>query len=195
MITEIFKYIESHQPVATLLTGVLAIFAVILSQMWLDRRQRRDHEHEKNLKSREINLKKKEELIECINEQVKDITKVEDLFDSWCEDFQENYSASEMSQLLRDIDNRVNKIHILIQLYFGEYLKYIEKITGQAQGFLELCADHSMAARYGAYEFSQLDQIEIVEKCNEYAVAYMQLSSHLIDESLMKKYPLSEREN
>lgn len=191
MIHEIFKYIESHQPIATLATGVLAIIAVILSQLWLDRRQRKDHAHEISLKEKEVRLNKKEELVECINEQIKDITRVEGLFDSWCKDFQNSYSASEMSQLLRDIDNRINKIHIIIQLYFEDYLKYIDKIIGQAQGFHELCADHSMAARNSDFEFSQMDQMEIVERCNEYAVAYMHLSSRLINKTLMKEYPLS----
>ena len=46
------------------------------------------------------------------NLQVKDITRVDDLFESWFQDFQKNYSSSEISQLLRDIDNRVNKIHV-----------------------------------------------------------------------------------
>lgn len=194
MFKELFTYLEANQPIATLSTGVLAIFAVILSQLWLDWRQKRDHKHEIALKDKELNLNKKEELIETISIQVLDITRVEDVFDSWFDNFSKNYTASEMSQLLMIIDNRVNKIHVLIKLYFPNYIPYINKIMDEAQGFHELCADFSMAAKFGSENFHKLEMIEIVEKCNEYAVTYMQLSSHVIEPGLVEKYPLKPRQ-
>ncbi|MEL0660645.1 hypothetical protein V6255_16035 [Psychromonas arctica] len=190
MFKELFTYLETNQPIATLSAGVLAIFAVILSQLWLDWRQKRAHKHEIAVKDKELNLKKKEELIETINIQVLDIARVEDVFDSWFNNFSKNYTASEMSQLLMSINNRVNKIHILIQLYFPDYIPYINKIMGEAQGFLELCTDFSMAAKFGSEDFHKLEMIEIFEKCNEYAVAYMHLSSNVIEPELVEKYPL-----
>ncbi|NMP81144.1 hypothetical protein HHE92_15250 [Pseudoalteromonas arctica] len=190
MFKELFTYLETNQPIATLITGVLAIFAVILSQLWLDWRQTRAHKHEVSLKDKELDLKKKEELIETINIQVLDIARVEDVFDSWFNNFSKNYTASEMSQLLMSINIRLDKIHILIQLYFPCYIPYINKIMGEAQGFLELCADFSMAAKFGSEGFHKLEMIEIIEKCNEYAVAYMHLSSHVIEPELIEKYQL-----
>ncbi|WP_235039524.1 hypothetical protein [Vreelandella profundi] len=190
MFKELFTYLEANQSIATLSTGILAIFAVILSQLWLDWRQKMAHKHEVALKDKELRLKKKEELIEAINIQVLDIARVEDVFDSWFNNFSKNYTASEMSQLLMSIDSRVNKVHILIQLYFPDYIPYINKIMGEAQEFFELCADFSMAAKFGSEDFHKLEMIEIVEKCNEYAVAYMQLSSHVIEPELVEKYSL-----
>ena len=185
MIVEFIKYIESNQPIATLITGALAIFAVVLRQLWLDLRQRREHRHEDALKGQEISLNKKEELIESINSQIRSIMGVEDTFESWQTNFKGNYPNSNINRQLVDIDNRVNKIHVIIQLYFVEYLPYIEKITANAQSFHELCADFSMAGKSGERDFLSLEHVEIVEKCNEYAVGYMQLSSHLIDPELI----------
>jgi hypothetical protein len=191
LIKELFTYLEANQPIATLTTGILAIFAVILSQLWLDWRQKKSHKHEIKLMDQKLKLSKKEELIETINLQVKDITRVEDLFDSWFNDFEKNYySASNMSQILRDVDNRVNKIHIFIQLYFPIYTPYITKIINEAQGFHELCADYSMAAKFSPEDFLKLEMIEIIEKCNDYSVSYMHLSTHIIEPELIKKYPL-----
>ncbi|MGP1833503.1 hypothetical protein ACTTBA_10530 [Shewanella frigidimarina] len=190
MINELISYLELNQPIATILTGVLAIIAVILSQIWLDLRQKRDHTHQIELQNIEIILKKKEELIDNINYQIKDISKVEDIFDSWSSDFLTNYKPNEMSQVLRDIDNRVNKIHIIIQLYLEDYIPYINKISNEASDFLETCADHSMAARFGEKDFQKLNQIDIAEQCNSYTVSYMHLSAHIIEPELISKYPL-----
>ncbi len=190
MITNIISYLEVNQPIATLLTGILAIGAVIISQIWLDYRQKRDHKHEIELKNIEVRLRKKEELIDSINIQVKDITKVEDIFDLWQSDFRANYIPAHMSQTLTDIDNRVNKIQVIIELYFEDYKPYINKIIHEAQTFHETCADHSMGARFGEEDFYELNFMEITEQCNSYAVSYMHLSSHLIKPELIEKYPL-----
>jgi len=188
------SYLELNQPIATVLTGTLAVFAVVLSQIWLDLRQKRDHKHEVKLKGRELTLSKKEELIENINLQVKDITRVDDLFESWFQDFQKNYSSSEINQLLRDIDNRVNKIHIIIQLYFNTYEPYITKIINEAEDFHVLCADYSMAGKFGEEKFLELEPMELIRECSSYSVGYMQLSSHLINPEYVEKYKISSSE-
>ncbi|MCL1127487.1 hypothetical protein [Shewanella surugensis] len=190
MINDIILYLESNQPIATIVTGMLAIFAVLVSQISLYFLQKSDHNHQIGLKNIEITLKKKEELIDHINIQIKDITKVEDIFDLWESNFEANYMPSQMSQVLRDIDNRVNKIHIIIQLYFEEYIPYINKIRREAQEFHEICAAHFMAAKFGSEDYYKTDPMNIVEICNSYAVSYMHLSSHFIEPKLITKYPL-----
>jgi len=192
LVKELITYLESHQPIATLFTGFLAVFAVILSQLWLDFRQRKSHKHEIKLKERELKLIKKEELIEIINLQIKEITRVEDLFNTWFKNFEKNYSAYDMKLLLRDVDNRINKVHILVQLYFPIYKPYINKIINKSDAFLESCADYSMAAEFGPADFLNLEQTEIFERCNEYSVAYMHLAAHLIEPELINKYPLKQ---
>jgi hypothetical protein len=173
------SYLEHNQPIATVVTGLFAICAVILSQFWFDIRQRKYYQHVYELKAKEAVLKKKEKLIEVISKQIKSISHVEGMFDSWQQDFVKNYSNSSINSLLLEIDTRVNKIQLLVELYFPDFLPYIAKIH-DAESFRSLCADFAMAGRFGEKEFQELDQIEMVEICNSYAVLYMQLSFLLI---------------
>ncbi|MFA6095192.1 MAG: hypothetical protein WC757_04930 [Candidatus Paceibacterota bacterium] len=173
-------YLEGNQPIATLLTGVLAIAAVIISQVWFDFRQRAEHQHGYNLKAKEIALKKKEETVELLGEQVRAISLVEDIFDSWWRDFQKNYSHFKINNLLREIDTRSQKIQLMVDLYFAGFESAIEKIVEVDEVFLETCADFAMAGSFGEEDFTKLDHMEIVEICNAYAVQYLHLTHLLI---------------
>ncbi len=181
MLTSIISYLESHQPIATVLTGVLAVLAVVGSQIWFDYRQRKEHRHSYEMKANERLLSKKEDLIETISMQIQSISEVEGVYDLWHEDFKANYSYSRINALLREVDTRLSKIHLLVKEYFPSFIRYIDKITVEAQGFHELCADFAMAGRFGQDDFYNLNHIEIVDACNSYAVAYMQLSALLVE--------------
>lgn len=180
MLETILNYVEHNQPIATITTGAMAICAVIISQIWLDFRQKRDHQHSYELKAKETALKKKEELIETISEQIKLISDIEDIFDSWSQNFNRHYSKTNINKALREADMRINKVHLLVEMYFPDFLKYIENIQAESQKFHELSADFAMAGAFGKEEFHKLDHIEIVEACNSYAVSYMQFSSLLV---------------
>ena len=174
-------YLENHQPIATILTGVFAIIAVIVSQIWLDYRQRKDHRHAYELKENELLLTKKEDLMGAISQQILSISQVENIFDSWWRDFDKNYPHFQINPVLREIDTRLSKVHFLVKQFFPSFIGSIDKITDDSQRFHELCADFAMGASFGKEDFFKLDHIEIVEACNSYAVAYMQLSAFLVD--------------
>lgn len=174
-------YLEDHQSIATILTGIFAIIAVVVSQIWLDYRQRKDHRHAYDLKENEILLSKKEELIAAIAQQIRSISQVEDIFESWSNDFDKNYSHFQINSILREVDSGLSTIHFFVKQYFPNYIGLIDKITDEAQGYHELCADFAMAGRFGKKDFLKRDHIEIVEACNSYAVAYMQLSALLVE--------------
>jgi len=174
-------YIASNQPVATILTGFLAIVSVVLSQIWLDHRQRQEHMHEISLKNKELKLKKKEELIDLANAQVKTISSIENVFESWLDDFSKNFSSYAIRDLQTDIDSNVAKIHLIVKLYFPEHLTYIDTIYEKTQDFIEFCADYSMAGKFGKEDFLALDPMEIFEKCNGYAVVFMHFSTRITD--------------
>lgn len=178
---ELIAYIENHQPIATILTGLFAVIAVVASQIWLDARQRRDHRHSYEIKANELLLEKKEKLIELISEQIRSISEVGDIFYSWQEDFAKNYSHFRINAVLREIDTKLDKIHLLVKEYFPSFIHYVDKVEVESQPFHETCADFSMAAKFGETDFLNLDFIEIVEICNSYAVAYMQVSRLLVD--------------
>ena len=193
MLTSIISYLENHQPIATVLTGALAVIAVVGSQIWFDYRQRKEHRHSYEIKANERLLSKKEDLVEIISMQIKSISEVEDVYESWQEDFKANYSHFRINALLREVDTRLSKIHLLVKEYFPSFIRYIDKITGEAQGYHELCADFAMAGRFGEEDFYNLNHIEIVEACNSYAVAYMQLSALLVDRKETQN-PFSKKE-
>ena len=174
-------YLEGNQPIATILTGIFAVIAVIISQVWLDSRQRRDHQHTSGLKEREMLLTRKEQLIDSIGAQIKDISQVEVIFESWLDNFEENYSNSKISALLREIDINLDKIHLLVVQYFPGHINLVNNIINESQGFLEITADFSMTGRFGKDDLLKLNHIEIIEICNAYAVSYMQLSKLLVE--------------
>lgn len=187
-----FAYVENHQAIATVLTGVFAVLAVVISQIWLDFRQRRDHRHSYEIKVNERILAKKEDLIDTISLQIHSISEVEAVYESWHDDFKANYLHFRINALLREIDQRLNKVKFLVKQYFPRFVDYVDKVAVEAEDFHVLCADFAMAGKFGQEDFYKLNHIEIVEACNSYAVAYMQLSALLVDQSVIQN-PLSKR--
>lgn len=164
---------------ATIFTGLIAIISVILSQLWVDSRQRKDHKHQVKLKNKESLLKKKEEVIDICNQQVKFISEVELTFDSWYKDFDTNFDATKIRILQTEIDGNVSKLHLIINLYFPELDDFIVRILDDTQEFIVFCADYSMGGRFGKEDYLKLDSIEVAEVSNKYAVSFMYLSSNL----------------
>ncbi|WP_160062933.1 hypothetical protein [Psychromonas sp. L1A2] len=183
---EIFLFVISHPPVATIVTGLIAIITVILSQIWIDSRQRKDHKHQRSLKHQELLLAKKEEVIDLCNIQVELISQIELVFEQWFENYDEHYDSTKIRILQSKIDGNVSKLNLIINLYLPEMESYIVRIDDETQGFIELCADYSMGGKFGKENYLKLDYIEVVEVSNEYAGSFMYLSSNLANMARQK---------
>ncbi|MCG9729171.1 hypothetical protein L1D44_04845 [Shewanella sp. Isolate13] len=68
MVAPLFQFFKSNPEIAPVVSVLVALLAVIITQFWFDHRQRKEHAETLKLKHEEKRLEKKEEAINHINE-------------------------------------------------------------------------------------------------------------------------------
>ncbi|MGS0675784.1 hypothetical protein [Shewanella sp. 125m-1] len=136
------NFIILHPPVATMVSFVVAIAAVVVTQVWFDIRQKKQHEHDLNTKERERKQDKAEEII-FILEDIKYIVS-QTLVRAKTQALKENQEIEEVQKIhddIYEIRSLLSKSIGIIQMNFLIKEELIN-VADMADNFIE--AVHSL---------------------------------------------------